>query len=115
MYQIHLEALALQVSIGCYAHEKLMRQSLRLDVTLNIDAAHSVGTDQLTDTIDYDALSQALCEIAQSQHFNLIETLTHTLVDYIQKQHPGALHSLKLSKPNALSNAKNVACEYRQF
>ena len=113
MYQIHLEALKLSVSVGCYTYEKHCKQSLLLDLKLNVDAKQVANSDSLEATIDYDGLSQALTEIAHSKHFDLIETLAHTLVEYINNEHPGALTYLKLSKPHALDSAKNVAIEYR--
>ncbi len=112
MYQIHLEALKLSVSVGCYTYEKYSKQSLLLDLKLNVDAKQIAKSDSLEATIDYDELSQALTEIAQSKHFDLIETLAYKLVEYINSEHPGTLKYLKLSKPHALGDAKNVAIEY---
>ena len=112
MYYIHLEEITLQASIGCYDFEKLGTQNLLLDLKIKVDAPRIALSDNLSDTVDYDKLSQALQAIVSEKHFDLIETLAAKLVKYMDTKYPNQLSYLKLSKPQALSHAKNVAIIY---
>ncbi len=114
MYQIKIEKIRLKASIGCYQYEKHITQMLFLDVHLQINAQQIAKNDNLDETIDYAKLNNILIEVATAKHYDLVETLAATLKKTIDELYPNALTHLKLSKPNALENAQNVAVEYQR-
>lgn len=112
MYQIHIEQLSVAANIGCYEYEKHIKQTVLVDLNLNIDPSLAAKTDELNDSIDYDVVCQQIASICEAEHYQLLETLLQKLVDFFNQTYPKALSHLKVYKPNALKNARSVAVSY---
>ncbi len=74
IYQIEFDA-----HIGTTEEEREIPQSLSVD--LELTCAINTTSDRLEDTIDYDAIAQAVVRIGQQNRVNLIETLAERMVE----------------------------------
>lgn len=66
---------------GVLAHEREFGQRFVVDVCLTVDLAPAASSDDLTDTIDYGALSADIDVIVSGDPVDLIETLAGRIAD----------------------------------
>ncbi|WP_158970824.1 dihydroneopterin aldolase [Paraglaciecola sp. L3A3] len=113
MDKIHIERLEVLSLIGVYDWERKNKQRLILDIELQADLSIAAHSDNVDDTLNYALVAQTLADEAKCCDFKLIEALASHLIDCILKSFPAVkIARLKLSKPDILANAKNVAVEF---
>jgi len=73
MDSIILDGIALYAYGGVTAGERELGQRYRVDVELSLDLAAAGRSDDVRDTVDYGAVTQAVVSSVRSAPFNLIE------------------------------------------
>ena len=111
MDRIYIEGLEVFALIGVYDWERLAPQRLLVDVTLFYDLAKAAKSDNVADTLNYAEVASCIEAVAAASQFELIEALAHAMVEAIFAQFGLAKICLKLSKPDILAKALNVAVE----
>ena len=111
MDKIYIEGLEVFSLIGVYDWERLAPQRLVVDLVLYSDLSVAASSDKVADTINYAEVAQCLDSLAGSSQFELIEALAGAMIQAIFKQFAVQKVCLKLSKPDILPNAQNVAVE----
>jgi dihydroneopterin aldolase len=113
MDKIHIEGLEVLALIGVYDWERDHQQRLIVDVELSADLSMAAQTDDVDNTLNYAEIAQGISDFAAKSDFKLIEALASHMVDWLLQAFPKLkLVRLKLSKPDILANAKNVAVEF---
>ena len=109
MDYLRIEGLRVETRIGIHAWEKKINQVLLVD--LDIPKDFSKTNDAIENTTDYDALCQHVTELVQSKHFNLIETVASEVLDSLETHFKLKNTTVRVSKPHAIHNAKNICVE----
>jgi dihydroneopterin aldolase len=113
MDKIHIEGLEVFALIGVYDWERKHQQRLIVDVELSADLSMAAQTDNVEKTLNYAEIAQGISDFAAKSQFKLIEALASHMVDWLLQSFPMLKAvRLKLSKPDILANAKNVAVEF---
>jgi len=105
---VFIEKLEVFTTIGVYEWEKSITQRLIFDLTMAHDNAPAALNDDINKALDYAAVSQAVTEFAQSNIFELVETMAEQTAQLLMDQFSIPWVRLKLSKPGAVANAANV-------
>ena len=66
---------------GVFDFERREGQDFVIDVALEIDTRPAAASDQVTDTVHYGELAQALAAVVSGEPVNLIETLCARLAE----------------------------------
>lgn len=104
---IEVTGLKIDCVIGVYEWEKKIKQPLLIDLKIKTSL---VGcNDEIKNTIDYDALCQEITNFVSKSNFNLIETIAEKVADIIKGKLGVEQLSVRISKPNAVKNAKNIS------
>lgn len=111
MDKIHIEGLEVFSLIGVYDWEREAKQRLVVDIVLYTDLSIAASTDKVADTINYAEVASAVGLTANDSSFELIEALAGAMIKQLFKQFSICKINLKLSKPDILDNAQNVAVE----
>lgn len=111
MDKIIIEGLQLTSLIGVYDWERTTKTRLLVDLTLSTDLSVAAKSDLVLDTIDYAEVAQSLVDLADNSEFELLEALADAMIQGLFKRFPVSAITLKLSKPDILANAQNVAIE----
>lgn len=111
MDKIHIEGLEVFSLIGVYDWEREAKQRLLVDMVLYVDLQLAATTDRVADTINYAEVANLVEAIATESSFELIEALAGAMISHLLARFAISKISLKLSKPDILSNARNVAVE----
>ncbi|GAC32615.1 dihydroneopterin aldolase [Paraglaciecola polaris] len=112
MDKIYIEGLEVQSLIGVYDWERDATQRLLVDIVLFSDLSTPATSDDVKDTLNYAEVADAVTAVAAHSKFALIEALALAMIRQIFKQFPVQKITLKLSKPDILPTAQNVAVEF---
>ncbi len=105
---IYIHALKVETIIGVYDWERFVRQTLVLDIEMEVDISHAAATDNISDALDYSAVADRIVSYIQESHFQLIETLAENCANIILNEFEAKWLRLSISKPGAVANAKDV-------
>ena len=111
MDKIIIQGLQVHSLIGVYDWERESKQCLLVDVTLSLDLHRAAQTDEVEDTVDYAALAAKLVEVADQCEFQLLEALAQKMIDTLFSLYPLLHISLRITKPDILPHADQVAVE----
>jgi 7,8-dihydroneopterin aldolase/epimerase/oxygenase len=106
MDMLQITALNVKTKIGIHAWEQRILQQLLIDI--HIDADFSACKDELTNTLDYDALCQLVTTYVEGNTFKLIETVAEHVAGLIKEKFAVKQVKISVSKPHAVKNAGNV-------
>lgn len=112
MDKIYIEGLEVFSLIGVYDWERVTTQRLLVDVSLFVDLSEAAQTDKVAHTINYAEVADCITLIAKESQCELIEALATKMIEAVLKQFKVDKIRLKLSKPDILPNARNVAVEF---
>ncbi|WP_157251934.1 dihydroneopterin aldolase [Nonomuraea typhae] len=79
--RITLKGLRARGRHGVLAAERELGQEFVVDVTLFLETVHAAAGDDLTRTVHYGELAEALVKVVEGEPVNLIETLAQRLAD----------------------------------
>ncbi|MBD5769710.1 dihydroneopterin aldolase [Marinomonas colpomeniae] len=112
---VFIEGLKARAVIGVYDWEKQIQQDLVFDLEMAHDNRVPAATDDLSKTLDYEAISNFILAFCEKRQFELIETLAERLVEELIAAFTLSAVTLVLRKPGAIAAAASVGVKiYRQ-
>ena len=106
--RVKIERLRVDAVIGAYADERLIEQTLWLDIAFDYDAELATERDTFEHAVDYDALTSRLSDFIKVSKFVLVETAAKRCCDFLIKSFPIQSVTVVVSKPSALERAETV-------
>lgn len=108
MDTIVISELKLDASIGIYAWEHEVAQTIELDLEIAVDASRCAGSGKIGDTVDYAKVVQRIRETLASRHFTLIEKLAEELAGVVMNEFGAPWVRVSVAKLGALRGVKKV-------
>lgn len=105
---VFIKALKLKTTIGLYAWERRVKQTVMFDLEMHWDIQKASKTDDIQDTLDYKKVAQTIEEYVERSHFQLIEALAEAVSSLVMETFHIEQIKLTVTKPAALSNAESV-------
>ncbi len=102
---IFIRKLLLETAIGVHQWEREQRRVLRLDLELGTDIRAAAASDDLRQTVDYQALADAVRSLVAQREVQLLETLAEEIATLVLQQFPVRWLRLRLQKPGVPSGA----------
>ncbi len=109
--KIFVEELAVRCIIGTLPQERKKKQKLSIDLELPVSVPKAARRDDLKDAINYKKIADRIFELVSISRFYLIETLAEHLAEILLREFKLKNLLLRIRKPAALKNAKNVGVE----
>ena len=114
MATIEITNLRLRTIIGINDWERVNKQDIVINITIDYDASQSAVTDRIEDTLDYKALTKKIIHLVENTQFFLLEKLTRSVLDIVLAA-PLVLHArVRIEKPLALRFADSVSVELKE-
>ncbi len=110
---IRIKDLTLRTYIGFKPHERKHKQ----DVTINLEAEVDTSGVEVSDDIesaefyDYRALSKTVIKLVEESRFDLLEALTHKVLDTVMQDQRVLRATVEIEKPHALRYSRAVSVE----
>ena len=116
MDHIYIRDLGVDCIIGVLPHERTKPQRVVVNIALDCDLARASASDDLADTVDYAALTEAVLCVTQGSSCQLIERLAQLIADACLGFTGVAGVTVMIDKPGALPGARAAAVEiHRHF
>lgn len=105
---IFIEQLSVFTTIGAYDWEQTIQQKLLLDIEMGWDNQRAAKSDPVKNYLDYAQISQVVIKHIETQKFALIERVAQEIADIILNQFNSCWVRVKVCKPGAVAQAKQV-------
>ena len=109
--KIYIEKLAVTTTIGVWEWEKRVRQKLVIDLELGCDISKATQSDDINDSVSYKEVALKIRHAISSSRFNLLETVAEKIAQILLSEFNVSWCKVKVSKPRAAEQARNVAVE----
>ncbi len=108
---VFIKQLEVITTIGVYEWEKSLQQKLYFDLEMAFDNRPAALNDDINLALNYFSVSEAVNQFAQTNHFELIETMAERVAALIMQQFSVPWIKLTLHKPGALPKASSLGVQ----
>lgn len=105
---IVFEDLDLAIRIGAHASERHAPQRVRISAELLVVPAIPLGSDDLAEVVDYDAIHREISGLADAPHVDLQETLAESVARICLKPRDVAAVEVWLRKVDVYPGCRSV-------
>jgi len=106
MDTIFLSEVKVQTKLGVPTWERMLPQTIILDIEISYDLSRACQTDAIADTIDYGLVVKRLKETLTEHSFQLVEALAEHCCQLILREFAAQRVKIKVAKPAILPNLK---------
>ena len=107
--RVIIEGLSVMTTVGAYDWEQRIKQQVLLDITMDWHNKPAGISDNINHCLNYAEVSQTIISYLNDKKFVLIERIVEEVATLIINRFYVQKIKVKVSKPQALSTAKNVA------
>jgi len=111
MAVIRISDLKVRALIGANSWERINKQELSINITLEYDASKACVSDKLKDALNYETVATKIMYTAEHSRFTLLEKLVFKLLAGIMADKRVLKAYVRVDKPQALSQARSVSFE----
>jgi len=112
---IFLQDLKVETIVGIWDWERKIRQTVSIDIEMAADVARAAETDNIEGTLNYKAVAKRVQQFVGESEYQLVETLAEKIAETVLAEFDVAWIQLRVSKPGAIRNAKNVGVVIRRY
>lgn len=105
---IFIRELKVTTLIGIYEREKLVPQTLQLDLDIALPNSRACFSDDINDALDYAQVAQHIQTVLSAGHFSLLETLAEHIAQIILKDFNAPWVKVSVAKLQAIRNCRMV-------
>ena len=106
MDTIFLSEVKVQTKLGVPEWERMVAQTIILDIEIGYDLGKACKSDDVADTIDYGLVVNRVRETLSEHSFQLVEALAEHLCQLILKEFNALSVKVKVAKPAILPGLK---------
>ena len=108
MDTIFISELKVKTKLGVPTWERMVAQTIILDIEIGYDLAPAGNSDAIADTIDYGAVVARIRDTLQEHSFQLVEALAEHICQLILKEFGALRVKIKVAKPGILAGLKSL-------
>jgi dihydroneopterin aldolase len=109
--KIFINELTLSCIIGVFDFERKLKQNVIITIELHLDISTAGKTDDINDTVNYQAIVDDVTKTVERSQFHLLEALAERVAAICLKDNRVKHAHVKIEKPKAIPNAKSSAVE----
>ncbi len=103
---IFLQEVKVKTHLGVPDWERLVAQTIILDIELAMPHSHSCQTDAIEDTLDYGQIVARIRETLAEKNFKLVEALAEHVCQLIMTEFGAPWVKARVAKPGILPGLK---------
>lgn len=106
MDKIFIEQLKVETHLGVPEWERMVAQTIILDIELAMPHSRSCQSDAIKDTLDYGQIVERVRETLTEKSFRLVEALAEHVCQIILTEFGSPWVKIKVAKPGILPGVK---------
>lgn len=103
---IFLSEVKVQTKLGVPQWERMVEQTIILDLEIAMPHSRSCQTDEIDDTIDYGEVVDRIRQTLKDNSFKLVEALAEHICQIVLNEFGAPLVKIKVAKPGILPGLK---------
>ena len=103
---IFLNEVKVQTKLGVPEWERMVEQTIILDIEIGYDLSKACKSDDVNDTIDYGAVVNRIRETLKENSFQLVEALAEHICQLVLREFNALNVKVKVAKPAILPGLK---------
>ena len=111
MAVIRISDLKVRARIGAYSWEKINKQELVINISIEYDASKACRSDKLKDALNYESIATRAIKTAQESRHTLLEKLASKLLAGIMSDNRVRVAHVRVDKVHAIPEARCVSFE----
>jgi len=111
MAVIRINDLKVRTLIGAYSWERINKQELIINITIEYDASKAGRSDKLKDALNYESVAAQAIKTAERSRYALLEKLTTKLLAGIMSDSRVEAAYVRVDKTHAIPQARCVSFE----
>lgn len=111
MAVIRIKNLIVRTIIGYNPEERVNRQDVIINLEIEVDVSLAVRTDHQEGIYNYKSITKAIIAFVSESKFNLLEKLTHEVLQMIMEDERVIRAKVEIDKPGALRFTDSVSIE----
>jgi FolB domain-containing protein len=111
MATIRINDLKVRTLIGAYSWERVNKQELVINITIEYDASKACRSDKLKDALNYESVAAKAVKTAQGSRYVLLEKLTSKLLADVMSDSRVQAAYVRVDKSHAIPEARCVSFE----
>jgi len=105
---IFLRELKVDTLIGIYDWERLVPQTIQIDLDIALPNSKACQSDDIADALDYADIVKHLKKVLASRHFNLLEALAEHIAQILLKDFNAPWVKVSVAKLQAIRGSRMV-------
>lgn len=105
---VFIEDLRVEATIGVYAWERKIKQTLAFNLEMATDIRPAAEADDLDLALNYKAVAETVQSFVEDSEFLLVETLAEKVAERVMSEFDVPWISLTLHKPSAVAGSRSV-------
>lgn len=105
---VYIRGLEVQTVIGIYDWEKEIKQTVTIDLEMGCDIRRAAALDEISEALDYKAVSKRIASFVEQARFQLVETLAERIAAIVREEFGVTWVRLSLGKPGAVTGSRDV-------
>ena len=111
MAVIRINDLKVRTLIGAYSWERVNKQELVINITIEYDASKACLSDKLKDALNYESVAAKAIKTAERSRYALLEKLVGKMMAGIMSDPRVQAAHVRVDKPHAIPEARCVSFE----
>ena len=111
MDHIFIRGLRIDMLIGFHKRERIVPQTVSIDLEIGIGNTAVFDSDKVADCIDYDTVTQRIRALVKDTHFNLVEALVERIARILLDDFGASYARVSAAKLGILKNTSLVGVE----
>ncbi len=108
---VFIRDLMLSASIGIHPHERKMKQSLCINISVAVEAHNTTKDHKIDDVVCYETLANKVRDLVARGHIDLVETLADDIADQLLTDKRIFIIRVRIEKPDAIADTRSVGVE----
>ena len=105
---IFLKDFKAKTLIGIYPWERIVKQTIQLDLEIALPSSRACKTDNIEDALDYALIVQRINEILAKKHFSLLEALAEHIAQTILTEFESPWVKVSVAKLGIIRGVKKL-------
>lgn len=105
---IFLHDFKVKTLIGIYPWERMVRQTVRIDLEIALPASRACQTDRIEDALDYALIIERINDILANRHFSLLEALAEHIAQTVLTEFKSPWIKVSVAKLGIIRGVKRL-------
>ena len=105
---IFLHDFKAKTLIGIYPWERIVPQTIQLDLEIALPTSRACQSDNIEDALDYALIIERINEILTEKHFSLLEALAEHIAQTILKEFKSPWVKVSIAKLGIIRGVKKL-------